>query len=246
MVFYLGTHKLHWLRLTSIPLMVSHRRLREYKQLPRARGPWVLDSGGFSELSLFGRWTFRLIEYVRAVDHYREEVGNLVWAAPMDWMCEPKILAKTGLTVEEHQRRTVRNFLQLNFTASDIPFIPVLQGWTLDDYERCLEMYAHAGVDLTGYPTVGVGSVCRRQATPEIAAIVKTLSSYQLKLHGFGVKRDGLIRYHHILKSADSSAWSLNARLEHEPTPGCSHNRCSNCIKYAMSWRSRILPKIVD
>ena len=37
----------------------------------------------------------------------------LEWAAPMDWMCEPAMLARTGLTVEDHQRRTVANFLEL-------------------------------------------------------------------------------------------------------------------------------------
>lgn len=246
MKFYLGTHKLHWLRLTDIPLLVSHRRIREYKAKPRALGGWILDSGGFSELSLHGEWTFSPREYVQAVYHYQEEIGNLEWAAPMDWMCEPAIIAKTGLSVAEHQKRTVRNFLQLNFMASELPFIPVLQGWTLDDYQRCLELYDKAGINLAGYPRVGVGSVCRRQATAEIHDIFEHLSGQGLKLHGFGVKRDGLVRYHHYMASADSAAWSLNARLEHQATPGCSHKRCQNCIKYAMQWRSRILAKIVD
>jgi hypothetical protein len=26
-------------------------------KLPRARGPWALDSGGFTELTTHGRWT---------------------------------------------------------------------------------------------------------------------------------------------------------------------------------------------
>jgi hypothetical protein len=29
----------------------------------------------------------------------------------MDWMCEPFMLAKTGLSVREHQQRTVTNYL---------------------------------------------------------------------------------------------------------------------------------------
>ena len=37
----------------------------------------------------------------------------LDWAAPMDSMREPAMLASTGLSVEDHQRRTVANFLQL-------------------------------------------------------------------------------------------------------------------------------------
>jgi hypothetical protein len=31
----------------------------------------------------------------------------------MDWMCEPQILAGTGLSVAEHQRLTLENFLHL-------------------------------------------------------------------------------------------------------------------------------------
>ena len=52
-----------------------------------------------------------------------------MWAAPQDWMCEPAIIAKTGLAVVEHQRRTVTNFLELQALAPDLPFIPVLHGW---------------------------------------------------------------------------------------------------------------------
>ncbi len=35
-------------------------------------------------------------------NRYRDEIGCLLWAAPHDWMCEPWITAKTGLTVAEH------------------------------------------------------------------------------------------------------------------------------------------------
>ncbi len=35
-------------------------------------------------------------------NRYRDEIGCLLWAAPQDWMCEPWITAKTGLTVAEH------------------------------------------------------------------------------------------------------------------------------------------------
>ena len=40
-------------------------------------------------------------------------MGCLAWVAPQDWMCEPFMLQKTGLTVPDHQERTVRNFLDL-------------------------------------------------------------------------------------------------------------------------------------
>lgn len=115
--------------------------------------------------ALFGGWQTTVPEYVDAVRRYQSEIGALVWAAPMDWMCEPWIIEKTGLSVREHQERTVQNFLDLEAAwglANDPPFIPVLQGWTLEDYRRCLELYCEAGV---GGPLFGLGSVCRRQHT---------------------------------------------------------------------------------
>ena len=123
-------------------------------------------------------------------------------------MCEPFMLARTGLSVVEHQLRTVENYVQLRDRAPDLPFAPVLQGWCRDDYHRCIEMYQQAGADLTAEPLVGVGSVCRRQATGEIEAIVHSLASLGLRFHGFGVKAGGLVRYADCLESADSLAWS--------------------------------------
>lgn len=120
------------------------------------------------------------------------------------------------------------------------PFMPVLQGWTVDDYLRCMDLYNTAGIDLEAFPLVGVGSVCRRQATGEIGMIFQSILKHQdLLIHGFGVKLKGLQEYGHLLNSADSMAWSFGARNE-PPMPGCTHKACNNCIKYAMWWRSKV------
>jgi hypothetical protein len=157
--FLLGTHRPNWLEELTVPLFISHRRLKGYKTLPHACGEWALDSGGFTELSKYGEWRTTVPEYLEAVTRYQAEVGNLAWAAPQDWMCEPWIIAKTGLSVREHQERTVTNYLDLRDRG---PFIPVLQGWDEADYHRCVDLYTEAGVDLTTEPLVGLGTVCRR------------------------------------------------------------------------------------
>jgi hypothetical protein len=125
----------------AFPPVISHKRLVGYKKrLPKARCRWALDSGAFSELSAHGRWKLSPEDYVAAVRRYAVEVGRLDWAAPQDWMCEPFILAKTGLSVVEHQRRTVDNYLRLKGLAPDLPFVPVLQWLTLDDYLFCARL----------------------------------------------------------------------------------------------------------
>src|SRR5262249_5289546 len=234
--FYLGTHHPHWLERTTKPLFVSHRWLKNRKRLPRASNSWVLDSGGFTELSLYGAWQTTPKQYVSAVRRYAEEIGKLEWAAPQDWMCEPFMLAKTGLSVVRHQENTVANYLDLKSLAPNLPFVPVLQGWTLADYHRCVDCYARAGVDLWAcHPVVGVGSVCRRQSGGEIHAIMESLARLGLCLHGFGVKTGGLARYAEHLASADSMAWSYEARRS-PALPDHPHKSCANCLIYALRW----------
>lgn len=244
MRFWMGTHMPHWLELVDFPLFVSHRRLGRRRTLPRACAPWALDSGGFTELSMYGRWVTTPEAYVAAARRYRDEIGRLEWASPMDWMSEPWIVAKTGLSVAEHQRRTVDSFLRLCDLAPDLPFVPVIQGWQLGDYLRSVDLYAAAGVDLTTLPVVGLGSVCRRQGTGEIGLIVSTLADLGLRLHGFGVKTEGLAEYADGLASADSMAWSFRGRH----VPGCTptHKTEANCLRFARTWRDRLLDMVAS
>jgi hypothetical protein len=240
-VFYLGTHQPGWLARLKVPLFVSHRTLRGRRRLPQAVGPWALDSGGFTELALHGGWQTTPGEYAEAVACYAAEVGQLAWASPQDWMCEPFMLDRTGLSVEQHQARTVDNYCTLRALAPALPFVPVVQGWDLPSYLACVERYTADGVDLAAAPLVGLGSVCRRQATAEIGGIVTELARAGLRLHGFGVKQRGLAAYADLLESADSMAWSYAARRQ-PPLPGCrGHRNCANCPRYALRWRAHLL-----
>ena len=263
-VFYLGTHQPEWLWSpdVAVPLFVSARRLGQmpYTRMRPALSRWALDSGGFTELSMHGTWTTSPDVYCGMVAELDRIIGGLDWAAPQDWMCEPAIIhggqlpngqttPGTGLTVDVHQARTVENFLTLRdlwpqYSDSECPFMPVLQGWTGPHYERCAARYAAAGVRLDEYPVVGLGSVCRRQDTGEIGAIAATFTPW-LALHGFGVKLAGLSAYGHMLTSADSLAWSFTARRD-AALPGCRHQSCANCPRYALAWRDRVLAAITQ
>ena len=244
MRFYLGTHKPNWLKLTDVPLFVSRRRLAEVKKLPRALGPWALDSGAFSEIDQHGKWTLSPADYIAEVRRYSAEIGNMQWAAIQDWMCEPQMLAKTGKTIEEHQRLTTHSYLALKWAAPEIPWCPVLQGFEHDDYLRHADEYNRVlPYPIEGCKIVGLGSVCRRQGTKEADSIIWDLHARGFKLHAFGFKITGLEQSAHLLESADSMAWSRAARFD-PPLPGCTHKTCSNCIKYAMKWRKNVLDAI--
>lgn len=257
--FYLTTHHPSWLwnPAANFPLFVSHRALSRVRTLQRSTGGWALDSGGFTELSAYGTWQTSPADYVRAVARYDREIGQLEWAAPQDWMCEPEVIHGGGpkrypgthLSVAEHQRRTVGNFLQLcelwpGESDEECPFMPVLQGWEPDDYFRCADLYTAAGIGLECYPVVGLGSVCRRQGTGVVSRVVHALTP-RLALHGFGIKTRGLRDFAHLLESADSLSWSLDAYYS-PPLPGHSHKSCSNCIEYAVRWCTRLLDSLAD
>lgn len=153
------------------------------------------------------------------------------------------MIERTGLSVREHQERTVASYLELRSIAPHLPFIPVLQGWQLADSLACADLYAAEGIDLAALPLTGLGSVCRRQSTSEITAIVTALARRGIRLHGFGVKTGGLHLYGHLLASADSMAWSYTARRR-PALPGCTgHKNCANCMTYATGWRARLLAR---
>ena len=252
--FYLGTHMPGWLAKVEVPLFVSDTTLRKVKSLPRARGIWAIDSGGFSELKERGAWTVPARDYAKRVQRYQDEIGGLQWAAVQDWMTEPVILEKTGLTVEEHQERTIDSLIELRSLAPEVPWCPVLQGWRRNEHWRHFERYLERGIDLRQEPIVGVGSVCRRQdtmsASNEIACLSKVAG---LKLHGFGFKTQGLLGSPGLdLESADSLAWSFNATKQpplpghDKPGPGrpWGHKTCANCLEYALMWRDDMLARV--
>lgn len=267
--FYLGSHHPSWLadpNFADVPLFVSSRRLQDRKTLPAAVGKWALDSGGFSEIKEHGRWTITPAEYVALVRWYAAGIGMPDFVAPQDWMCEPWVIRggqqgplrfagtreARGIPADgpdedlddaifKHQTWTVANFLELRGLAPELPWMPVLQGWRLADYVRCADMYAAAGVDLAAEPIVGLGSVCRRQATEEIAEIVATFADRDLNLHGFGVKTDGLGDYGNDLVSADSMAWSVGGRRTPTRCGSTTHKNEANCPEYALAWRDRVL-----
>jgi hypothetical protein len=252
--FFLGAHHPGWLERTSVPLFVSRAsfykdgKLR--KSFPRAKGPWALDSGGFSQIKAHGRWTISAEQYVEDVQVFMREVGKLQFAAAQDWMCEGEQLVRTGLKVADHQRLTIDNYLELKDLAPRLPWVPVLQGWTFGDYMDHVAAYEKAGVDLAKLPLVGLGSVCRRQDTVRVGFLIQDLASQGIKIHGFGFKTDGLLfkPVRDALTSADSMSWSLQARFSRghccgRPAPG-HPAKCTNCLDWAVEWRDDLLQRI--
>lgn len=133
------------------------------------------------------------------------------------------MLAKTGKTIDDHQRMTIERYDALvaaldALFGGDCPFpvLPVLQGYAPADYTRHLAAY---GDRLKPGMWVGVGSVCKRNGSPEkVADVLWAIKQFRpdLLLHGFGVKLTALLNagVRALLATADSMAWSYSARKQ--------------------------------
>jgi len=253
--FFIGAKSASWLEQTDVPLFLTYSLLAGRQKLPRARGPWALDSNGFEMLRLHGRYTFSAKRYAADVQRYQREIGKLCFASVMDWMCEEAILhggrfgrlwfLGTGLSVREHQKRTIDSYLELRALAPDVPWMPVLQGAGTPDYLWMLGEYERRGVDLSKVPRVGVGSVCRRQATLPATLMLSQLLDDGLTIHAFGFKKAGIA---HLVEarahdpasldrlSADSMAWSMGFRFG-----DASERHLKNKLEGGLAWRAAFL-----
>lgn len=176
---------------------------------------WIMDSGAFTTIAKHGCYPEPVSVYAAQIRRWKNN-GNLVAAVSQDYMCEPHMLAKTGLTIPEHQRLTVERYDALVAEDTGVYIMPVLQGYEPEDYVRHLEMY---GDRLAYGAYVGVGSVCKRNASPSsVEQVLKAILAKRpdLRLHGFGVKTTALswAGVRDRLYSADSMAWSFAARYQ--------------------------------
>ncbi len=213
--FYVGLHQpndsQHFDRAC-----ISINRLRGRKK-PVPCPDVLVDSGAFTELLNHGRYRHSVTEYAAEVRRlHASGVVNITAAVAQDYMCEPFMLAKTGLTLEDHQRLTIERYDALVAESLPVPVMPVLQGFSPQSYADHVHAY---GDRLKFGMWVGVGSVCKRQG--DARAIVRVMSAIKalrpdLRLHGFGVKTTALQHpgVRSLLETADSMAWSFAARKE--------------------------------
>jgi hypothetical protein len=193
---------------------VSVNRLRKRKG-PFAVGDWIMDSGAFTEISTHGYYRHSVDEYASEIRRWAKN-GNLLAAVAQDWMCEPFIVAKTGLSVFKHQQLTVERYDALTaLDTAGVYIMPVLQGYLPADYVAHIAMY---GDRLKHGQWVGVGSICKRngdvRAIQSVLYAIKTERS-DLRIHGFGLKTTALADpwISSMLETADSMAWSFAARI---------------------------------
>ena len=227
MKFYVGVH--HPNKADRVPLaMVSANAIRRRLSCFPAND-WIMDSGAFTTVTKYGGYPEGVEKYAEIIRRFAD-CGNLLAAVSQDFMCEPFVLQRTGLTVADHQRLTIERYDDLMACdTGGVPIMPVLQGYDPQEYADHVRQY---GDRLTHGMWVGVGSVCKRNANPgSVVAVLEAIHSVRpdLRLHGFGVKITALRnqRVRELFHSCDSMAWSFAARYE-----GRDGNDIAEAIRY--------------
>ncbi|HZZ80983.1 MAG TPA: hypothetical protein VFE62_20950 [Gemmataceae bacterium] len=193
MKFYVGLHMpSHAAQFERC--MISVARLRDRKSDFEV-GEWMMDSGAFTEIKTHGRYRDSVEQYAAHAERW-SRCGQCVAVVSQDYMCEPFILAKTGLTTQEHQRLTIERYDALSALVRSAYVLPVLQGYLPDEYVAHAREY---GERLAHGQWVGVGSVCKRNVdVEEIEAVLMAIRREAARLEAARLRRQadgaGIVR----------------------------------------------------
>lgn len=195
------------------------------------------DSGGFVASRIWGEYRYSLEEYVTWLLSWRP-----VWAATMDYCCEPELAVVT----HERQRRTTENARQAWQHFQQLPFawVPTIQGWLPEDYrQHASEMQPLIEEMQAVYATnphwrVGVGTLCRRNDVKAVQAILDAVREVLpgIPLHLWGIKLDALRSLNLAqVASTDSAAWHGNFRGERTRTRELAQAAHVSLRRYAVT-----------
>ena len=197
-------------------VMISYLNIERIKNCDFAKRIFV-DSGGFQFFTRFNEYPYDINKYLFDISIYLNHVRHF---ASMDYPCKPEIVKKRDSSVDEHVQKTVELAVRMHEKMRTHPhlrsrFVPVIQGWRLDDYLHCCELYENIGMTAE-YDYFALGSLCRRHREKEICRIVRAVKrklGKDIRLHAFGTKIS-VLQHKSFLSSvysADTSAWSFEA-----------------------------------
>lgn len=261
------------------PVMVSASAFWNRKQgrfaVPQATDlsecDLALDSAGFTSALLWkskgqqagmaGVYPWTLTQYLELVMEVRPR-----WYSQPDFCCEPAIandqsqidwrVGATAAMLEATLRQVfawqeeIERESGARVAANAVsPPVPVIQGWTVSDYLRSLDLMLEVWQRWEPWaapPTlVGLGSVCRRDIGHRTHGLMAILAALEgrlppgSRLHLFGVKGSVLseIKMCPWIASADSMAFDVGARIEAYRSG--SSNTLAHRAEAMSSWMTR-------
>lgn len=206
LLFFVGVHQVSDAHQVDYACVSLNRVVGRKSAFRPAKKGTLFDSGAFTTINRDGEYRESPEGFAARAASWVRRTPRTMGVVSQDYMCEPAVLRITGLTVADHQRLTIERYDAIlaawraifgRQLAADEhgphapPIIPVLQGWTVEDYLSHIDQY---GERLTPGTWVGVGSVCKRQGS--VAVIEDILTAIKrrrpdLRLHGFRREADG-------------------------------------------------------
>jgi len=183
---------------------------------PKCAKVLFVDSGGFGTIYAHGRYKKTDLQYLAYVKKHKPR-----YFALRDYCCEPEVLRKWNRTVRQHIHMTLDHHLRLLDLVEKISVesqpVPVLQGWELDDYLYCLDLFREHGLINGRFDLLGLGTICRKVNLKSCKSILLRLREEipsKIKLHGFGVKLSFLkdLAVWNALYSVDTVAYDFISR----------------------------------
>lgn len=174
-------------------------RRKRLRQTQPIKQKLFLDSGGFVAAQRWGDFPFSEDEYASWL-----EIMNPTWCATMDYCLEPE-LERQDKT--RFLYNTVEKAERLITGRPHLPWVPVIQGYEIEDYLHCVELYRETGLLR---PYMGVGSLCRRESSvdPIVLALGRALPETRFHLFGIKLNNLGSPIVRRFAASSDSGAWS--------------------------------------
>lgn len=188
------------------------------RSMPEEQAITFLDCGGFVAMNRYGDYPWSIGDYVRLVFHQKPD-----FAACMDYPCEPDI--RRGDRFADNKARidaTLDNAAELLKWQNGVTqFVPVIQGYTIAEYEYCIGQMAERGLFR---PYMAVGSMCRRWKlddlrekmtgiTNVINRVCESCAIERPRLHWFGLHTmaidDPVCRPY--IATWDSTAWTIES-----------------------------------
>lgn len=167
-----------------------------------------VDCGGFTAARRWGAYPWEPAQYAEFVGAVSRDVP-LAFCACMDYACERGVNREHYQTNIDRIEATIANEADCKASAPDLPWLPVLQGDTLEERAYDLSRRRELGMLPDGY--AGIGSVCGRGAKAA-RNVVRFYDGHLsgVKFHGFGMHigalDDDVVMG--ALKSWDSYSWT--------------------------------------
>jgi hypothetical protein len=196
----------HILVSAGVTWYSTNREWFDTMTLPDDYDGLFVDSGGFQATA---RWNLSYPYTVGMYFNHAEQLGADYVAGP-DYACEPGLHhSSTGervLKTAAAHREAKRVYDEGEWSFE---FVPVLQGWDVKDYRKCIRLYRDFDL-LEDY--MALGTVCKRDNTDEIHDVLRMCERElpDTDWHMFGLTKRAWreLRFWGRFESADTAAWN--------------------------------------